>query len=502
MTALRKSASWLPAAAFALGIFYMSSQSNLLGAGWFDFIPNIDKLAHTIEYFILASLICFALRNAHQMELKRALITGAILAALYGITDEYHQSFIPQRSMDIFDWLADLTGAFGALLAGLALARPAKTAPKKKSKTNLYGLVLVFLLNGFLNAAWPQFRGNSAQNGVAAGKFPEKLKILWTYEAKAEINSTPAVSGNFVYIGTGGKKLLCLDLLTGKKIWEFVARGAISSSALVLDGNVYFGDEAGVFYALETAGGKELWRFKAEQKIISSPNYASNGVLFGSYDGNLYFLKRKTGEIIWSFETNSPVHGSPLVLEDKAVFAGCDGELRFIEISSGKELFSVMLEGNIVSSPSASEGKVFLSDLKGTFFCVETAEKKILWQYAEESNEQCYSSPVVNKDKVIFGSRGNFLRCLNKKNGKPLWSFTAKDGIDSSPVITGGEEGERVYFGSSDGKVYGLKVSDGKKIFEYDTGSAVTGSLAVSADKIVFGNNGGMIFCFTGAAEK
>ena len=127
MTALGKSASWLPAAAFALGIFYMSSQSNPLGAGWFDFIPNIDKLAHTIEYFILASLICFALRNAHQMELKRALITGAILAALYGITDEYHQSFIPQRSMDIFDWLADFAGAMAVNFGGIFKKKPLRS---------------------------------------------------------------------------------------------------------------------------------------------------------------------------------------------------------------------------------------------------------------------------------------------------------------------------------------------------------------------------------------
>ena len=34
-----------------------------------------------------------------------------IIVTFYGMLDEFHQSFIPGRSMEFFDWLADFLGA-------------------------------------------------------------------------------------------------------------------------------------------------------------------------------------------------------------------------------------------------------------------------------------------------------------------------------------------------------------------------------------------------------
>jgi VanZ family protein len=44
----------------------------------------------------------------------------AAIASVYGITDEFHQSFVPGRDANIWDWLADTIGA--CIGAGLAVA--------------------------------------------------------------------------------------------------------------------------------------------------------------------------------------------------------------------------------------------------------------------------------------------------------------------------------------------------------------------------------------------
>ncbi|MEI6845815.1 MAG: VanZ family protein [Candidatus Firestonebacteria bacterium] len=103
--------AWLPALLFVSIMYYMSSQANPPGAGLFEFIPNADKLAHMTEYFILSSLIYFALRKGHEMENKKAVLTAIIISAFIGITDEYHQSFVAGRSSDVLDWVADVVGA-------------------------------------------------------------------------------------------------------------------------------------------------------------------------------------------------------------------------------------------------------------------------------------------------------------------------------------------------------------------------------------------------------
>jgi len=46
--------------------------------------------------------------------------------------------------------------------------------------------------------------------------------------------------------------------------------------------------------------------------------------------------------------------------------------------------------------------------------------------------------------------------------GKPLWTFTTRARVDSSPAIAGG----RVFVGSNDGRVYGLDLASGKKVWE------------------------------------
>jgi VanZ family protein len=43
--------------------------------------------------------------------MNMALVQAMITASFYGITDEFHQSFIPGRCMSITDWAADTVGA-------------------------------------------------------------------------------------------------------------------------------------------------------------------------------------------------------------------------------------------------------------------------------------------------------------------------------------------------------------------------------------------------------
>ncbi|MCA9424620.1 MAG: VanZ family protein, partial [Candidatus Omnitrophica bacterium] len=42
---------------------------------------------------------------------RKWILIAIALSALYGISDEFHQSFVPERTSDIFDWFADLVGA-------------------------------------------------------------------------------------------------------------------------------------------------------------------------------------------------------------------------------------------------------------------------------------------------------------------------------------------------------------------------------------------------------
>lgn len=108
---------WLPAILWAATIFVISAMPPLVPAEKKKplFIPT-DKLAHVVAYALLGGLALFALRRAHNMRLPKAVLLAILLASAYGASDEWHQSFVPNRQAAVDDWVADVTGA---VLVGL-----------------------------------------------------------------------------------------------------------------------------------------------------------------------------------------------------------------------------------------------------------------------------------------------------------------------------------------------------------------------------------------------
>ena len=73
-----------------------------------------------------------------------------------------------------------------------------------------------------------------------------------------------------------------------------------------------------------------------------------------------------------------------------------------------------------------------------------------------------------------------------------LWEFPTRGMIDSSPVVVG----DRLFFGSQDGRIYGLDCRSGKEVWRYDAGGKILASPAVAAGKLVIGSDSGKLYCF------
>ena len=111
---------WAPPILWAAGIFGLSSISLPPKP---PLIPGLDKIAHAGLYAVLAYLLFRALLQERGLRPWRAAAWAFLLTALYGVTDEFHQQFTPNRSVDVVDWMADALGALSAFVAA-RLSRP------------------------------------------------------------------------------------------------------------------------------------------------------------------------------------------------------------------------------------------------------------------------------------------------------------------------------------------------------------------------------------------
>jgi VanZ family protein len=105
--------AWVWPFAIAALIFVASSQSKLAGPS----LPGIDKVTHFLVYGLLAT---YVIRLGPSL---RGAWCSLAIVSVYGLLDEWHQSFTPGRSVEIADWVADTLGAAVAILLYLRWSR-------------------------------------------------------------------------------------------------------------------------------------------------------------------------------------------------------------------------------------------------------------------------------------------------------------------------------------------------------------------------------------------
>lgn len=104
---------WGPVIVYMAAIFYVSSLPEA------PLPPGVgDKPSHSLAYMGLSVSIARALGGGLPARLGMGTAAAAVLLTVaYGVSDEFHQSFVPGRSSDVHDVYAD---AIGAILGTVA----------------------------------------------------------------------------------------------------------------------------------------------------------------------------------------------------------------------------------------------------------------------------------------------------------------------------------------------------------------------------------------------
>ena len=112
---------WAPVVLLFAFETYLSSQSKLPEVG--ISVANLDKFGHAAYFFLTGLLAVRAARFGERWSRARTAVILVLSTFLWGCLDEIHQSFVPMRSIELADVLADTAGVALAVILGEPVLR-------------------------------------------------------------------------------------------------------------------------------------------------------------------------------------------------------------------------------------------------------------------------------------------------------------------------------------------------------------------------------------------
>jgi outer membrane protein assembly factor BamB len=329
---------------------------------------------------------------------------------------------------------------------------------------------------------------------------------IWEFKTEGAVHSSAATNQNMVYFSSADGNLYALDKANGKLVWKFASNGEKSyglwdyylSSPKVANGVIFWGSGDGHLYAIDGTKGSLKWKYKTDDIVHASPVVDGNRVYFGSFDGYFYALNKSDGAVIWKFNTigdtyfpKGEIQKSALIHDGIVYFGSRDYNIYALDIVTGTGNWNMKEGGGwIIATPTAyKENLYFGTSDAHVFYAMDKKSGKIIWKTPLAM--RVYGAAVADNDIIYFGTFDGKLLGLDYKTGALKWEFQTekskqnyntiynKDGhfrkefelygtdyvaseakihklgsILSTPVI----EDEVIYFGSSDGYYYAVKL--------------------------------------------
>lgn len=253
------------------------------------------------------------------------------------------------------------------------------------------------------------------------------MDAAWRFAAGGAVDSSPAVVGGVVYVGSDDDKVYAINASTGAEIWSFTTGQLIESSPAVADGMVYFGSFDDYIYALDATTGAEVWRYATSEPVDSSPAVVGGVVYVGSYNGKLKAINAITGSEIWSFTTDNEIASSPAVANGVVYVGSNDDSLYALKSSNGSKLWSFPTGADVGSSPAVANGVVYVGSSDGNVYALNAESGSDLWNYPT-ANEVA-SSPAVANGVVYVGSEDEHLYAFDLAAGAPPEATNSKSTV-------------------------------------------------------------------------
>jgi outer membrane protein assembly factor BamB len=159
-------------------------------------------------------------------------------------------------------------------------------------------------------------------------------QILWRHDAGARPSAPPALTADRVYVPLSDRRILALQVETGKLLWTRRIGGE-PNEILALDDRIYSGASDNFLYCLQADTGQIDWRWRTGADVIGRPVADDRRVYFVSLDNMLRALGRSGGSQQWKRGLPMRTRGGPLLAGETLIVGGLSPALRAYSARTG-----------------------------------------------------------------------------------------------------------------------------------------------------------------------
>jgi len=204
---------------------------------------------------------------------------------------------------------------------------------------------------------------------------------------------------------------------------------------------------------------------RQQPKGWSGATVVGDALFVASIQGDFIALNTADGTRLWpdsvlgGSDSKIAVYGSPAVGEDLVYVGGYNGKVYAINSGSGALRWVYPREDNIepiVGGLVVSQGRLYFGDSDGKVYTLDAATGDEVGE-PFQTGDKIWTTPAIDGDILYVGSFDKKLYALNTADGSQKWQFEAGGAISSTPLVYD----DTIYVGSFDGHVYAVNAVDG-----------------------------------------
>ncbi|GHT06273.1 phosphoesterase [Bacteroidia bacterium] len=368
---------------------------------------------------------------------------------------------------------------------------------------------------------WTALLGDAQHTGKSTAVIEPPLQLAWVKNIGANIfMSSPLMVDNKIIVAScddNGKPVngvFALDANNGNVLWKFPTRNSIKNSIAYDNGFVFAQDAEGYLYALDSNTGKLQWERNVADdpySYIAEGLVAENGIVYAGTGRGLTAFKVQDGSKIWQNPAWKGNEGASTTLTtgEGVLVAGAHWSALYgNDLKTGSGLWKLNQDGlsDRGGSPVLHNGLFYLISRKSIFIIEPQTGKIVKQKEIPERNLENTSTPLITDDRIIFGTADKGIIALDKESLAVIWNTPTGQSlvyttpytttpfatVESSPVLSNGT----VYFGASDGYLYGLKAKTGEIVWKVQTGAPSFASMAISGNTLIATDFSGNVYGF------